>query len=137
MTEWHHVELPELFEIIQSHINLWEAKNVIPNIQKIGKIVIKQLSEYTDGKYRKDRNETIGFFNAIDKFSSTDLPLSLEHFGSLINRYKNRISPYPHYSEIKIVIPRNITNLSEIDLENIPTLDAQDNDDESSSLTLM
>ncbi|MCH8907658.1 MAG: hypothetical protein IH840_11255 [Candidatus Heimdallarchaeota archaeon] len=66
------------------------------------------MADYTAGKYRQDRNEIQGFFEAIEKFAKTGLPLSLEHLNAIIDDYKKRILPYPHYSGIKVDIPEDM-----------------------------
>ena len=115
--KWVKLELIQFFELILTKSTEWNPEEVVKNTINLGEFVKKQLNEYQDGKYRSDRNETMGFFEAIEKFSLTDLPITLEHFQSLVKNYKTRILPYPHYSGITIQVPEGL-----MDLENIATL---------------
>lgn len=115
---WLKMELIPLFELIYSKSSEWKPEQVVTNTVNLGEIVKSQLDQYQDGKYRSDRNEIVGFFEAIEKFSLTALPISLEHFQSLVNDYKKRILPYPHYSGIIIQVPEDL-----MDLKNISSLD--------------
>ena len=96
------------------------ARKVLPNTNSLGEIIRFQLEEYQDGKFRSDRNETLGFFDSMDKFASTNLQISLDHFQTLVLDYKRRILPYPHYSGIKLKVPENLENLDTISVESIP-----------------
>ncbi len=117
---WLKMELIPLFELIYSKSSQWKAEQVVTNTVNLGEIIKSQLDKYREGRYRSDRNETIGFFEAIEKFSLTALPITLEHFQSLVNDYKKRILPYPHYSGIVIQVPEDLMNLKNISPLDVP-----------------
>ena len=81
---WNKLELIPFFELISNKSTEWKPDQVVKNTVDLGEIVKLQLQKYNDGKYRSDRNETLGFFDAIEKFSLTNLPISLDHFQSLV-----------------------------------------------------
>ena len=118
--DWKKLELIPLLELLSNKSKEWDTEDVIPNTLVIGRIVKKQLEKYRDGNYRADRNEITGFFDAIEKFSITQLPITLDHFQSLINNYMRRIHPYPHYSGIKVSVPQNLEELTDLDIQDIP-----------------
>ncbi|MDH5403094.1 MAG: hypothetical protein OEZ01_04515 [Candidatus Heimdallarchaeota archaeon] len=99
------LELKPFFDLLYQKSKEWAPETIIPNIKELSNIIVPQLERLTEGKFRHDRNEALGFFDAIAQFSSTGLLLSLEHFQSLIKNYAQRIKPYPHYSGIKIELP--------------------------------
>ena len=117
---WVKLELIPLFELIYEKSGGWKTEQVVKNTVNLGELVKKQLIDYQEGKFRSDRNETLGFFDAIEKFSSTNLPISLDHFQSLVNDYKKRILPYPHYSGIMVQVPENLIGLENISSLEIP-----------------
>ena len=119
--KWVKLELIEFFELILAKSKDWKSEQVVKNTIKLGEIVKTQLSKYQEGKYRSDRNETLGFFEAIEKFSLTDLPITLEHFQSLVKDYKIRILPYPHYSGITVQVPEGLTGLENLEQLEIPS----------------
>jgi len=137
MTNWERVELRPLFTKLLEKATNWEPTTVLPRTQQLGKLVLPQLREYTDGKYRVDRNEATGFFDSINKFAQTDLPISLEHFSNLINQYRDRITPYPHYSGIKITVPVDFTDLDQVTYEDMPDDVEEEHEETDSSLKLM
>jgi len=136
MTEWERIELRPLFSKLLEHATTWDPAQVLPRTKRLGNLVMPQLREYEEGKYRLDRNEGIGFFESIEKFVSTGLPLSLDHFTNLVNQYQDRITPYPHYSGIKVTIPVDLKDLDGVGFDDIPDL-ADDDDDQGSALKLM
>lgn len=138
MVEWERQELRPLFVNLIEQAQNWKATKVLPRTQKLGKLVVPQLEKYTDGKYRVDRNEAIGFFDAITKFAETDLPISFDHFTNLTNQYKDRITPYPHYSGIKVTVPTNFDDLDTVTPDDVPDdIDDDPEEDDSSTVTLM
>lgn len=118
--KWKELELIPLLELLSDKSKKWDTEKVIPYTLVLSSIVKKQLEKYNEGNYRADRNEIMGFFDAIEKFSATQLPITLEHFQSLINNYKRRIHPYPHYSGIIISVPENLENLNEYHPNDVP-----------------
>lgn len=118
--KWKELELIPLLNLLSEKSKDWDSEDVIPTTLALGKIITKQLQTYTEGNYRTDRNEIIGFFDAIEKFSITQLPITLDHFQSLINDYKRRIHPYPHYSGIVVLVPVNLDNLNHLNPSDIP-----------------
>jgi len=118
--KWKELELIPLLELISEKSKEWNAEDVIPKTLAFGKIIKNQLEKYKEGNYRSDRNEIYGFFEAIEKFSTTQLPITLEHFQSLITDYKKRIHPYPHYSGIVVSVPENLEDLHDPDSLEIP-----------------
>lgn len=117
---WKELELIPLLNLLSEKSQDWDAEDVIPTTLALGKIVKEQLQKYTEGNYRNDRNEISGFFDAIEKFAITQLPITLDHFQSLINDYKKRIHPYPHYSGIVVLVPANLDNLNHLKPSDIP-----------------
>lgn len=136
VVNWERIELRPLFDLLIEKAKSWEPIQVLPRTQKLGKLVNHQLEEYFEGKFRKDRNEVAGFFEAIERFTETGLPLGLDHFAGIVIDYKNRISPYPHYSGIKVTIPADLANLDTLTKNDIPELSDKE-EDEGSTLTLM
>ncbi|MHA2501373.1 MAG: hypothetical protein ACXAE3_00685 [Candidatus Kariarchaeaceae archaeon] len=134
--EWERKELRPLFDKLLSDATDWEPTKVMPRTQTLGTLVLNQLQEYKGGEYRSDRNEARGFFDAITRFVGTGLPLSLDHFEGLIKQYRDRISPYPHYSGIKITVPTNFKDLDTLTPEDVPDI-SDDAEDDDSSLTLL
>jgi len=135
--EWIKLELRPLFDLLLDKAEDWEPENVLPRTKHLGTLIQPQLLEYQDGKYRRDRNEAVGFFEAIAKFAETGLPISLDHFGSIVKDYKNRISPYPHYSGIEIILPKELENIDKISPEEIPTELDTDEKPEDTSMKLL
>ena len=117
---WKELELIPLLNLLSEKSKDWDIVDVIPTTLALGKIVKTQLQKYTEGNYRTDRNEINGFFDAITKFSITQLPISLDHFQSLIKDYTKRIHPYPHYSGIIVLVPENLENLNHLSPSDIP-----------------
>ncbi|MCE7734694.1 MAG: hypothetical protein GPJ54_07450 [Candidatus Heimdallarchaeota archaeon] len=117
---WKELELIPLLNLLSEKSKGWDSEDVIPTTLALGHIVKKQLQKYNEGNYRTDRNEITGFFDAIEKFSITQLPITLDHFQSLINDYKKRIHPYPHYSGIVVSVPENLANLKDLESSDIP-----------------
>jgi hypothetical protein len=109
--KWIELELIPFLDLLSETSKSWDPDNVISNTLILAKSLRKQLDKFQDGNYRADRNEILGFFDAIERFSHTDLPFTLEHYQALINDYKRRILPYPHYSGIKISVVENLSNL--------------------------
>lgn len=112
------LELISLFDFLQQSAEEWNIESVLDNTIKLGNLIKPQLDEYSNGKYRSDRNEVLGFFEAIEKFRMTDLPIGLDHYKDLIAKYKKRILPYPHYSGITVKIPADLKNLNSMDINN-------------------
>ena len=135
--DWERQELRPLFKKLLDEAKGWDPTTVMSRTQTLGKLVKKQLENFTDGTYRMDRNEARGFFEAIEKFAITGLPLSLDHFEDLIRQYQERISPYPHYSGIKIHVPIDFSNLDEVKMSEIPEFDENDDHDTDSTLKLV
>lgn len=131
--EWEKLELRPLLDLLKEKANIWEPVEVLPRTKKLGLVVIPQLHKYKEGKYRRDRNEVIGLFDAISKFIETGLPIALDHFESIVDDYKGRISPYPHYSGIKVVVPQGLQGIDDISPADIPDIE----EDESSNSTSM
>lgn len=102
------LELPQLFDYLIEKTKQWKAEEILTNVQKIGKITVEQLKseKYSLGKFREDKNVVIRFFESMDRFSQTGLPMSLDHFTQLVNSSKKLIKPYPHYSGIVISVPK-------------------------------
>lgn len=107
----HEMELIPLFDEIEKYAGIWPSEEVLDNTIKLGSMLKPQLKEFSDGKFRSDRNETLGFFEAIEKFRETNLPIDLDFFRSLVKKYRKRIMPYPHYSGIKLKVPSDLSNM--------------------------
>ena len=118
--EWEFVELRELFDKLINQAKLWSPDKVLVNTKKLGDLVEFQLQKFDDGKYRSDRNECVGFFDSINKFIETNLPISLDHFEVLVKQYRERVSPYPHYSGIKLQIPLELSEIKNYTTDDIP-----------------
>tara|TARA_B100000287_G_C20647812_1_gene785757 strand:+ start:578 stop:991 length:414 start_codon:yes stop_codon:yes gene_type:complete len=136
--EWEFVELRELFDKLVSQAKLWIPDQVLVNTKSLGDLIEFQLISFNDGKYRSDRNECIGFFDSINKFIETNLPISLDHFEALVKQYRDRISPYPHYSGIKLQIPLELSKINNYTTEDIPKNNKDDDTNEGgTTLKLM
>ena len=136
--EWEFVELRELFDKLVSQSKLWIPDQVLVNTKSLGDLIEFQLISFNDGKYRSDRNECIGFFDSINKFIETNLPISLDHFEALVKQYRDRISPYPHYSGIKLQIPLELSKINNYTTEDIPKNNKDDDTNEGgTTLKLM
>ena len=103
-----NIELVPLLEKLKQESASWLPETVLERVIQLGKNLEPQLDAYVDGKYRQDRNEITGFFDAVTKFAKTGLPISLDHLNSLIDDYKKRILPYPHYSGMTVQVSDNL-----------------------------
>ena len=130
MESWEQLELVPLFDKLINAVNEWDPKVVLPRTVQLGILVRHQLDEYFEGKYRRDRNEVIGF-------AQTKLPISLDHFTQLAKDYKHRITPYPNYSGIVVIVPIDLGKVKNYSVSDIPNIDKSDKKDTNSSLKLM
>lgn len=128
MVEWRKIELRPLFDLINEESNNWPPDKVLRYVTNLSRLVLPQLTEYSDGKYRRDRNEARAFFEAINKFTSSGLPIALDHFQQIVSDYKQKISPYPHYSGIEIIIPKKLEGLADVENLEVPD-DVEDEQD--------
>jgi hypothetical protein len=135
--EWEKLELRPLLDLLKEKANNWEPAEVLPRTKKLGLLVIPQLHNYKEGKYRRDRNEVIGLFDAITKFIETGLPIALDHFESIVDDYKSRISPYPHYSGIKVVVPQGLQAIDDLSPADIPVIEKEEEVSNSTSMKLL
>ncbi|MHA2254264.1 MAG: hypothetical protein ACXAD7_28205, partial [Candidatus Kariarchaeaceae archaeon] len=58
---WKKIELNTLFNLLITKTKEWGPVNVIPNLLKTSELILPQLEQYKEGKYRSDRNEVTGF----------------------------------------------------------------------------